>query len=171
MYIHYLSHRAKSSDPWRARLTLVFVACLYGTNYTAIKFMGGLMDTSSLLTLRFGLAALVLLPALRGVGRDVLLSGAEVGVYAALGYGAQAYALTVRMRPPPPPPRSAPSDDKPGTQLTLGATLTTDHATHALILAGTDMRGGGREGGKPLRGVGTPLFLASLCRLTVTDHV
>ncbi|CAN0239027.1 unnamed protein product [Pylaiella littoralis] len=85
---------AKSSDPWRARLTLVFVACLYGTNYTAIKFMGGLMDTSSLLTLRFGLAALVLLPALRGVGRDVLLSGAEVGVYAALGYGAQAYALT-----------------------------------------------------------------------------
>lgn len=56
------------------------------------------MDTSSLLTLRFGLAALALLPALRGVGKGVILAGAEVGVYATLGYGAQAYAMTVRGR-------------------------------------------------------------------------
>lgn len=53
------------------------------------------MDTSSLLTLRFGLAGLTLLPALQGVGRDVLLAGAEVGVYATMGYMAQAYAMRV----------------------------------------------------------------------------
>ncbi|CAM9148592.1 unnamed protein product [Ectocarpus sp. 6 AP-2014] len=84
---------AKPSEPWRARLTLALVACLYGTNYTAIKFMGDFMDTSSLLTLRFGLASLALLPALKGVGMDVLLAGAEVGIYATLGYMAQAYAM------------------------------------------------------------------------------
>lgn len=56
------------------------------------------MDTSSLLTLRFGIAGLALLPALRGVGKGVILAGAEVGVYATLGYGAQAYAMTVRGR-------------------------------------------------------------------------
>ncbi|CAB1120230.1 unnamed protein product [Ectocarpus sp. CCAP 1310/34] len=85
---------AKPSEPWRARLTLALVACLYGTNYTAIKFMGDFMDTSSLLTLRFGLASLALLPTLQGVGMDVLLAGAEVGIYATLGYMAQAYAMT-----------------------------------------------------------------------------
>lgn len=58
--------------------------------------MGDFMETSSLLTLRFGLAGLALLPALQGVGRGVLLAGAEVGVYATLGYGAQAYAMRVR---------------------------------------------------------------------------
>lgn len=88
--------RAKPSEPWRARLTLALVASLYGTNYTAIKFMGDLMDTSSLLTLRFGLASLALLPALQGIGMDVLLAGAEVGIYATLGYMAQAYAMRVR---------------------------------------------------------------------------
>lgn len=90
--------RAKPGDVWRARLALTLVACLYGTNYATIKHMGGLMDTSSLLTLRFGLAALALLPALRGVGKGVILAGAEVGIYATLGYGAQAYAMTVRER-------------------------------------------------------------------------
>lgn len=90
--------RAKLGDVWRARLALTLVAFLYGTNYATIKFMGGLMDTSSLLSLRFGLAALALVPSLRGVGTDVLLAGAEVGVYATLGYGAQAYAMTVSER-------------------------------------------------------------------------
>lgn len=99
-FFFFVTNRAKSisSNPWGARLTLVLVAFLYGTNYAAIKFMGGLMDPSTLMTLRFGLAALVLLPSLRGVGRDVLLSGAEVGVYSALGYGGQAFAMTVRSR-------------------------------------------------------------------------
>lgn len=94
----FVPFRAKPSEPWRARLVLAVVACLYGTNYTAIKFMGGFLETSSLLTLRFGLATLALLPALRGVGTEVLLAGAEVGVYATLGYSAQAYAMRVRGR-------------------------------------------------------------------------
>ncbi|CAN0456724.1 unnamed protein product, partial [Laminaria digitata] len=84
---------AKPAEPWGARLTLALVACLYGTNYTAIKFMGDFLDTSSLLTLRFGLAGLTLLPALQGVGRDVFLAGAEVGMYATMGYMSQAYAM------------------------------------------------------------------------------
>lgn len=91
-----VSVRLTPTEPWRARLILAVVACLYGTNYTAIKFMGGFLETSSLLTLRFGLAALALLPALRGIGTEVLLAGAEVGMYATLGYGAQAYAMRVR---------------------------------------------------------------------------
>eukprot|EP00903_Cladosiphon_okamuranus_P008367 g8045.t1 len=85
---------ATPGDVVRARLALVLVACLYGSNYATIKYIEGLIDTSSLLTLRFGLAALALLPALRGVGKDVLLAGAEVGIYATLGYGSQAFAMT-----------------------------------------------------------------------------
>eukprot|EP00752_Nemacystus_decipiens_P012096 g10723.t1 len=84
----------KPADVWRARLALTLTAFLYGTNYATIKYMGGLMDISSLLTLRFALAALALLPALQGAGKGVILAGAEVGVYATLGYGAQAYAMT-----------------------------------------------------------------------------
>lgn len=78
-----------------ARLTLAIVACLYGTNYAGIKFMGGVIETSSLLTMRFGLASLALLPALQGVRKDVFLAGVEVGVYATLGYWSQAWAMRV----------------------------------------------------------------------------
>lgn len=90
-------HRAKnlSASWWAPRLTLAAVACLYGTNYTAIKFMGDYLETSDLLTLRFGLSSSVLLPALIGIRRGVLLAGVEVGVYAMLGYAAQAVAMRV----------------------------------------------------------------------------
>lgn len=94
--IVYALYRAKLAEPWGARLTLALVACLYGTNYTAIKYVGDFLDTPNLLALRFGLAGITLLPALRGVGRDVLLAGAEVGVFATLGYTSQAYAMRVR---------------------------------------------------------------------------
>lgn len=60
--------------------------------------MGDYLDTSSLLTLRFSLASLALLPALKGVGNDVLMAGAEVGAYATLGYWAQAWSLRVSGR-------------------------------------------------------------------------
>lgn len=87
---------SSSRKPWVGRLTLATVACLYGTNYSAVKFVGGLLETSNFLALRFGLASLVLLPFLRGVSAEVWKAGAEVGVYATLGYWGQAWAMRVR---------------------------------------------------------------------------
>lgn len=84
---------SSSRKPWVGRLTLATVACLYGTNYSAVKFVGGLLETSNFLALRFGLASLVLLPFLRGVSAEVWKAGAEVGVYATLGYWGQAWAM------------------------------------------------------------------------------
>lgn len=60
------THSTTVSKPWLARLALVAVACLYGTEYIAVKFVVGLLGTSYLLTLRFSLASLVLLPAIKG---------------------------------------------------------------------------------------------------------
>lgn len=75
----------------------MLVACLYGTTYAAIKFVGESVDTSDFMALRFGLASLILLPSLKGVCSDVWKAGAEVGVYATLGYWAQAWAMRVRV--------------------------------------------------------------------------
>lgn len=79
-----------------ARLILATVACLYGTNYATVKVMEGVLEPSNLLALRFGLASLALLPALSGASFEVLLAGAEIGLYAILAYASQAWALRVR---------------------------------------------------------------------------
>ncbi|CAM9285066.1 unnamed protein product [Choristocarpus tenellus] len=78
---------------WLARLSLLTAACLYGTNYAVVKTLGGDLDPATLLALRFGLASLVLSPALHGASPGALRGGAEVGVYGALGYAAQAWGM------------------------------------------------------------------------------
>lgn len=88
-------NRVSSKKAWLARFSLATVACLYGTEYAAIKVMGGLLGTSTLLALRFTLASVTLLPALSNIKAKVLMDGAEVGMYATLGYWAQAGALQV----------------------------------------------------------------------------
>ncbi|CAM9752305.1 unnamed protein product [Discosporangium mesarthrocarpum] len=83
----------ETRGPWLARLALATVACLYGSNYSVVKMLGSEMAPSMMMSLRFGLASLVLTPSLNGVSQPALLGGLEVGLYAALGYASQAFGL------------------------------------------------------------------------------
>jgi len=52
------------SDVWKARLLLLLSAALYGTNFTFVKSLNDSMSVGLSSTLRFGFAALVMLPML-----------------------------------------------------------------------------------------------------------
>lgn len=99
------------SDVWKARLLLLFSAALYGTNFTMVKSLDEHMSIGLASTLRFGFAALVMLPFLFAPICDELkllaseegrkeptklstgLAGMEIGLYCAIGYIAQAVGL------------------------------------------------------------------------------
>jgi len=50
------------TDVWKARFLLLLSAALYGTNFTIVKSLNDSMSVEILSTLRFGFAALVMLP-------------------------------------------------------------------------------------------------------------
>lgn len=52
------------SDAWKARFLLLLSAALYGTNFTLVKSLNESMSVGISSTLRFGFAALVMLPQL-----------------------------------------------------------------------------------------------------------
>lgn len=52
------------SDVWKARLLLLLSAALYGTNFTMVKSLNDSMSVGMSSTLRFGFAAVVMLPLL-----------------------------------------------------------------------------------------------------------
>ncbi len=52
------------SDTWKARLLLLLSAALYGTNFTMVKNLDDIMPVGISSTIRFGFAALVMLPLL-----------------------------------------------------------------------------------------------------------
>ncbi len=86
-----------ASDQFEGAALMLFVACLWGANFPAVKLVleSGL-PASAAGALRFGLAAVALSPALRGareLPRELLLGGLECGAWIALGYIAQAQAL------------------------------------------------------------------------------
>ncbi len=107
------------SDVWKARLLLLLSAALYGTNFTVVKSIDEIdgMSVGMASTLRFGFAALAMLPLLfapidaelkhgSGTNGDVLsklweeptrlsagLAGMEIGLYNSVGYLAQAVGL------------------------------------------------------------------------------
>lgn len=104
------------SDVWKARLLLLLSAALYGTNFTMVKSLDESMSVGMSSTLRFGFAAVAMLPwlfaplddelknatvdaddgelAKEGPSRfSVGLVGMEIGMYAAVGYIAQAVGL------------------------------------------------------------------------------
>jgi hypothetical protein len=79
------------------RLLMLLVACLWGTNFPAVKaILEAGLSPSLAAAARFGLAALALAPLLKQgpkLERDLVLGGFECGAWLALGYIAQALAL------------------------------------------------------------------------------
>eukprot|EP01039_Chlorochromonas_danica_P008547 gene8547-9420_t len=88
--------RSKEEEMTRAKLLLLGVAALYGTDFTCVKVLGTVLHPAVAATCRFSIAAAVFLPQLLRTfksNRPLMLGGAEVGLYAALGYFGQALAL------------------------------------------------------------------------------
>lgn len=86
------------SDIWKARLLLLASAALYGTNFSLVKILGDTMPVGISSTLRFGLAALATSPWLvwdwkKDESLQALWLGLEVGMWASVGYVAQAVGL------------------------------------------------------------------------------
>ena len=84
---------------FKARATLLFVSALYGTNFGCVKILGEHLDPSFSASIRFILAFSVFLPfmldksVVEGKKNTLVLGGVEVGLYAGIGYWAQAVAL------------------------------------------------------------------------------
>ena len=99
------------SDVWKARLLLLLSAALYGTNFTFVKALDESMPVAVSSTLRFGFAAVAMLPWLIAPISDelklmsqvegneeptrlsVALAGMEIGVLNSVGYISQAIGL------------------------------------------------------------------------------
>ena len=99
------------SDVWKARLLLLLSAALYGTNFTFVKALDESMSVGISSTLRFGFAAIAMLPWLIAPISDelklmsqvegneeptklsVALAGMEIGVLNSVGYISQAIGL------------------------------------------------------------------------------
>ncbi|KAJ8606507.1 hypothetical protein CTAYLR_005907 [Chrysophaeum taylorii] len=83
--------------PWKA--AIVGITVCWGGNFAVIKHaMGALSDQSEaaaalLVATRFVVASIALLPFLVGARKEVLSTGFRIGLWCALGYAAQAYAL------------------------------------------------------------------------------
>jgi len=79
------------------RLLMLLVACLWGTNFPAVKaILEAGLSPSLAAAARFGLAALALSPLLKQgpkLERELVIGGLECGAWLALGYIAQALAL------------------------------------------------------------------------------
>ena len=112
----------ESKEVWIARLLLLLSAALYGTNFTFVKSLDESLSVGLSSTLRFGFAALFMLPwllapideELKAMAQEKLqkcrnefdvmnwemptrltagLAGMEIGMYNAIGYISQAVGL------------------------------------------------------------------------------
>lgn len=105
------------NDVWKARLLLLLSAALYGTNFSVVKQLDEIIPVGVSSTLRFGLAAFVMLPLLiaplsdefkknvkNSAGKatyafmepsrlSVGLAGMEIGLWNSIGYISQAIGL------------------------------------------------------------------------------
>lgn len=86
-----------SDELVEGRLLMLLVACLWGTNFPAVKaILEAGLSPSLAAAARFGLAALALSPLLKQgpkLERELVIGGLECGAWLALGYIAQALAL------------------------------------------------------------------------------
>jgi drug/metabolite transporter (DMT)-like permease len=74
--------------------TLLFLAFLWGTNFSAIKYLDNSnIDVSIISTIRFSLASLTLSPFLIGISKEIILAGIDVGFWVALAYITQGIGL------------------------------------------------------------------------------
>jgi len=87
---------APSLSKTPARLVMLLMSALYGTNYGCVKLLGEALDPSLASTLRFLIASSLFLPYLWKAARGnprLILGGLEIGLYDAVGFFAQAKAL------------------------------------------------------------------------------
>ena len=87
-----------ASDSTTARIALLCVSALYGSNFSCVKIINSSIDPSIGAFLRFSLAGLVFLPSFLSFlkskkDKALLYGGLEVGTYCFLGYWAQANSL------------------------------------------------------------------------------
>jgi hypothetical protein len=115
------SQPSQDKEVWIARLLLLLSAALYGTNFTMVKSLDESLSVGISSTLRFGFAALCMLPwllapiddELKAMTKDKMqkykndivnnfeepttlaagLAGMEIGVYNSIGYITQAVGL------------------------------------------------------------------------------
>ena len=76
-----------------SRLALLAVAALSGSGYAAVRTLGESFDSSSILAIRFVIAAFVLAPWLRRCTPEVMGVALETGGWLSVGYIAQAVCL------------------------------------------------------------------------------
>jgi len=76
-----------------SRLALLGVAALSGSGYAAVRVLGDSLDSSSILAIRFVIAALVLSPWIRKLDKEILGVALETGGWLTIGYVAQAVCL------------------------------------------------------------------------------
>lgn len=76
-----------------SRLGLLAAAALSGSGYAAVRMIGDSVDSSSILAIRFVVAAAVLSPWLFKCNKEVLRVSIETGGWLAIGYVAQAVCL------------------------------------------------------------------------------
>jgi len=86
---------------WAARGLLLVVAILWGTNFASVKYLETLCfnppcnhPPSEAALARFGVAAIAALPFVINQRMEIILAGLECGFWIALGYFAQAIALS-----------------------------------------------------------------------------
>ncbi|EKX54827.1 hypothetical protein GUITHDRAFT_149872 [Guillardia theta CCMP2712] len=76
-----------------ARLVILGVAALYGTNFGSVKILESSLDPSAAAFVRFGIASLAMLPLLKNLRVETIKPGLEIGMFAFLGYFAQGIGL------------------------------------------------------------------------------
>ena len=83
---------------WTWRAVMLGITVCWGSNFAVIRYAmdalgGGADDSALFVAARFGVAALALAPFMRGMSAPAARAGANVGLWVALGYAAQAAAL------------------------------------------------------------------------------
>jgi len=86
---------------WIARVILLVVAILWGTNFASVKYLETLCfnppcnhPPSEAALARFGIAGIAAIPFVINQRLDIVLAGLECGLWVALGYFTQAAALS-----------------------------------------------------------------------------
>mmetsp|Transcript_22921 Transcript_22921/g.56561 ORF Transcript_22921/g.56561 Transcript_22921/m.56561 type:complete len:454 (+) Transcript_22921:54-1415(+) len=93
-YLDYETEVSKQPmSLWTARILFLIMACLCGSNFPTISLLEQTLEPSLVAALRFSLAGVVLIPLLKGLRKEAIWPGIEIGLWLALGYLGQGIGL------------------------------------------------------------------------------